>query len=88
MGFFSQCEKKHNYFVHGHIRLQLQQAYACIVELQLINTFLHAISHSCMNGVKHILDEFESAYMYMHAARGLLFHCCLMHRIQETTIMQ
>ena len=37
---------------------------------------------------KHIQDEFESAYMYMHAARGLLFHCCLMHRIQETTIMQ
>ena len=48
-------------------------------ELRLINTFLHAISNSCMNGVKHIQDEFESAYMYMHTARSLLFHSCLMY---------
>ena len=51
MGFFSQCEKKHNYFVHGLIRLQVQQTYAGIIELCLINTFLHAIFNSCMNGV-------------------------------------
>ena len=53
MGFFSQCEKKHNYFVHVHvlIRLQVQQAFACIIELGMINTFLHSISKSCMNGV-------------------------------------
>ena len=49
-GFFSQCERKHNYFVHGLIRLQVQQAFVCIMKLCLINTFLHAISKSCMNG--------------------------------------
>ena len=32
-GFISQCERKQNYFVHGFIRLQVQQAYACIIEL-------------------------------------------------------
>ena len=32
-GFFSQCEKKHNYFVRVLIRLQVQQACACIIEL-------------------------------------------------------
>ena len=42
------CEKKHNYFVHVLIRLQVHQAYACIIELC---PFLHAISKSCMNGV-------------------------------------
>ena len=51
MGFFSQCEKKHDYFVHGLIRLQVQQAYACIIEVCLINTLLHATSSPCMNGV-------------------------------------
>ena len=33
MGLISQCEKKHNYFVHVLIRLQVQQAFACIIEL-------------------------------------------------------
>ena len=46
-----QCERKHNYFVLGLIRLQVQEAYACIIELRLINTFLHTIPNSCMNGV-------------------------------------
>ena len=57
---------KHNYFVHGLIRLQVQQAYACIIELRLINTFLHAIPNSCMNGVTvvcacmHIIHTWRS----------------------------
>ena len=33
MRFVSQCERKHNYFVHVLIRLQVQEAYACIIEL-------------------------------------------------------
>ena len=33
MGFFSQCERKHNYFVHVLIRLQVQQAFACFIKL-------------------------------------------------------
>ena len=48
MGFSSQCD---HYFVHGLIRLQVQQAFACIIELSLINTFVHAISNPGMNGV-------------------------------------
>ena len=36
MGFIGQCERKHNYFVHVLIRLQVQQVYACIIELCLI----------------------------------------------------
>ena len=31
MGFFSQCERKHNYLLHALIRLQVQQAFACII---------------------------------------------------------
>ena len=42
MGFFSQCERKHNYFVHGLIRLQVQQAYACMIELYYLY-----ITHVC-----------------------------------------
>ena len=41
MGFFSQCERKHNYFVHVLIRLQVQQAYACINGVKVLCACMH-----------------------------------------------
>ena len=73
MGFF----RRNNYFVHVLIRLQVQEAYACIIKLRLINTFLHAISKSCMNVVTVVCQVRTSMHAYtcacMHACTHLAF---------------
>ena len=45
MGFVCQREKKHNYFVHVLVRLQVQQAYAYIIEWCNVCVCIHACMH-------------------------------------------
>ena len=61
MGFF----RRNNYFVHVLIRLQVQEAYACIIHS--VVTFLHAISKSCMNVVTAVCQVCTSMHTHVHA---------------------
>ena len=69
MGFF----RRNNYLVHVLIRLQVQEAYACIIELWMINTFLHAISKSCMNVVTVVCQVRTSMHAHVHACTHLAY---------------
>ena len=86
MGFFCQCEKKHNYFVHGLIRLQVhastcmhhravtdQHIFACNIYKSYMNgcASKHAYTHLAFKGENITYSAFSAYSSVTVTLRGM-----------------